>query len=104
MALHADRAAQRLGGGTRQTKERGFLGTRTNEELCKPQECSHVGCFNSNADGSGKVLANPVLTTLHMTETCLILSPGVPPIVGSNRARIFGDTRASRVPPPPQGI
>lgn len=47
----------------------------------------------SNAEGSDKILTNPELTILYMAKTCMILSPGISPIVGSNRARMFGDTR-----------
>lgn len=55
----------------------------------------------SNAEGSDKILTNPEVTTLYMAETCMILSPGVSPIVRSNRARMFGDL--GYLLPGPQG-
>lgn len=53
----------------------------------------------SSADRPDKILTNPAFIVLRMTETYMMLSPGLSPIIGRKRARMFGDKRDSMPPP-----
>ena len=75
---------------------------RNNQSNSKSQKCSHFRCWDFQGSGSVQVLTNPAFTPLHMTETDVVLSPGVLPITESRRGRMFGDKRGgSPLNPPP---